>query len=188
MTDGGLADKIAVIATVVAFLQFLALVATFWVMVLNGRRQLRAYVFVDHGSFELSTDKNRLFIRGLVRVKNYGQTPGYELVTCTRMDIFDTKSPSFNEDYMGLGKSVIGPGSERDITVNKGPIDEADLVAIRAGTKSIFIWGRIDYIDAFKKKRYLKFYNKNGREILVPGVTLSGSWPIYQADKPYDGN
>ena len=104
------------------------------------------------------------------------------------MDIFDPKAPSFDEDYKGLGKSVIGPGSERDITVIKGPIGEADLVAIRARTKSIFIWGRIDYVDAFKKKRYLKFYNVNGQEILVPGVTLSGRWPIYQADKPDESN
>jgi hypothetical protein len=63
----GLADKIAVIASIVAFLQFLVLVATWGVMVRHGRRQLRAYVFVDDGSFELmTTDKSRLFIHGLV--------------------------------------------------------------------------------------------------------------------------
>jgi len=101
-----LADKIAVIASVVAFLQFLALVATVWVMVRNGRRQIRAYVFVDHGSFELmTTDKNRLFIRGLVSIKNYGQTPGYEFVTSTRSQ----PSPHFSYEREGLSQgSVLG--------------------------------------------------------------------------------
>jgi hypothetical protein len=46
--DGwNLSDKIAGIASVAAFLQFLALIATVWIMVRNGRRQLRAYVFPE---------------------------------------------------------------------------------------------------------------------------------------------
>jgi hypothetical protein len=48
-----LSDKIAAIASVVAFLQFTALIATFWIMVRNGRRQLRAYVLPhDAGLYE----------------------------------------------------------------------------------------------------------------------------------------
>jgi hypothetical protein len=183
-----LSDKIAVIASVVAFLQFLALVATVYVMRRTAQRQLRAYVFVDGGSFTLmTTDEGNLYIQGVVVLKNFGQTPGYKFVACTRVDIFETKSPAFRDDAKGLGESVVGPSSERHIPVVKGPIDPADLQAIRDGTKSIFIWGRVDYVDAFGQPRYLKFYNMNGREIPEPG-RLSGRWPIDQADKPYEAN
>src|ERR1700740_1456294 len=46
----GLREKIAVIATIVAFLQFAALVCTVCVMVSTGRRQLRAYVLPEAGA------------------------------------------------------------------------------------------------------------------------------------------
>jgi hypothetical protein len=50
-SDWGLSDKIAVIASVAAFLQFVVLFATVWVMIVNGRRQLRPYVVVQSAEF-----------------------------------------------------------------------------------------------------------------------------------------
>ena len=155
----------------------------------TAERQLRAYVFVDGGSLILmTTDQGRMFIQGRVVLKNFGQTPGYKFATWTRMDVLETKSPVFRDDLEGFGESVIGPGSKRHVPVVRGPIDTADLQAIRRGTKSIFIWGRIDYVDAFGKARYLKFYNVSGREISEPGAGPSGKWAIEQADKPYEAN
>jgi hypothetical protein len=42
-----MSDKIAVIASAVAFLQFLAMIATVFVMRRTAQRQLRAYVHIE---------------------------------------------------------------------------------------------------------------------------------------------
>src|SRR6266568_1179790 len=93
----GLSDKIALIATVAAFLQFVALVVTIFVMISSSRRQLRAYVGGDVGSS--GNVANPIVVGGqaikptgaeitnpacgpvaYVQIKNAGQTPAYEIV------------------------------------------------------------------------------------------------------------
>jgi hypothetical protein len=44
-----LSDKIAVGACIAGFSQFLALIVTIWIIIRNGRHQLRAYVLVERG-------------------------------------------------------------------------------------------------------------------------------------------
>src|SRR6185437_1628821 len=69
----GVGDKIAVIASVVAFLQFLALIATVFVMRGTARRQLRAYIVASAGKVQ-RIDKGFLLSATL---KNTGQTPAF---------------------------------------------------------------------------------------------------------------
>jgi hypothetical protein len=75
----GLSDKIAIIAIAVGFLQFLALFATVWVMVRNGRRQLRAYVFISKA--EISDIMSNQNLTAKIAVRNFGQTPAYNVET-----------------------------------------------------------------------------------------------------------
>jgi len=82
-----LSDRIAVIATIVGALQFGALVATVWVLIFNGRRQLRAYVLPENmGIFDGTTvnppQPQRAGIPGVAMlIKNSGQTPAYRVVS-----------------------------------------------------------------------------------------------------------
>ena len=100
----GLSDKIAVIASVVAFLQFLALVATVWVMLRTGRHQLRAYVLPhDCGVYEgmqlNPPQPGHSNEPGIVlNFKNSGQTPAYKVISWARVDVID----SINEDKLSV--------------------------------------------------------------------------------------
>src|SRR5260370_40088018 len=80
-------DKIAVIASVVGFLQFLALMATYQIMRRNTQRQLRAYVGVVRG--ELINIDGDDQIEATVIVKNSGQTPAREVVMWGGMAVRD---------------------------------------------------------------------------------------------------
>ena len=62
------------------------------------------------------------------------------------------------------------------------------MEGIRKSTKAIFIWGRIDYIDAFGDPQWLVFENKNGNEVLAEGGGFSGEWPIYQDTETYQAS
>ncbi len=91
-------DRIAVIASAVAFLQFGALVWTIAVMIRSGHRQLRAYVVGELGNI-VNVANPVLLYEGqvikptgaeitntacgpvaYVQIKNSGQTPAYEVV------------------------------------------------------------------------------------------------------------
>src|SRR5260370_27512520 len=67
-----LSDKIAILASGVAFLQFLVLLATVYVMRRTAQRQLRAYVCLFGGSITLRKVEQQTFIEGYVSLKNFG--------------------------------------------------------------------------------------------------------------------
>src|SRR6266568_3929446 len=125
----GLSDKIALIATVAAFLQFVALVVTIFVMISSSRRQLRAYVGGDVGS--IGNVANPIVVGGqaikptgaeitnptcgpvaYVQIKNAGQTPAYEVLhwghICVREYPLMSALPSPN--FIMKNASVLGPG------------------------------------------------------------------------------
>jgi hypothetical protein len=77
-----LSDKIAIIASVVALLQFLALVATVYMMIRTARRQLRAYVLVS-GSAVANVVEGDGIPEAQVVIENFGQTPAFNFVNVT---------------------------------------------------------------------------------------------------------
>jgi hypothetical protein len=150
----------------------------------TSERQLRAYVLIDGGSIVLvHTEAGRKFLKVDVLAKNYGQTPAYNFRTWHRVDIIDTDFLPSYEGGEGEQQSIMGPGGERAVTLHKGPISDSELIAIRNNQKTIRVWGRYDYTDAFGRNRYLQFYLQNGRELLK-----GGGWPIVPSEKQYEGN
>ncbi len=114
-----LSDKIAAIASVVAFLQFGALVATVLIMIFNGRRQLRAYVLLDGGSIRVISDgQGNQFIEGFVNLKNCGQTPAQNCKSWVQIKIDNIGSPPFDQESHGKGGSIIGPGTPFNLPVH----------------------------------------------------------------------
>lgn len=79
-------DYIAIIASSVAFLQFLALIITICVQIKNSRRQLRAYVFPENialfdGSMMKPPEQEHVNEPGVVLlIKNSGKTPAYGVI------------------------------------------------------------------------------------------------------------
>jgi hypothetical protein len=154
----------------------------------TAERQLRAYVFTAGGVISLmTTEDRRNYLEISIGIKNFGQTPAYHFSSWSRADIFDANYPIF-EIAKSDEMSIVGPAASRDAVIVKGPITDSDLSAIRDGSKRIFVWGRIDYIDAFGRPRHFQFYDHNGREILAPGKGRTGRWPIHPWKRSYQAN
>jgi hypothetical protein len=152
----------------------------------TAERQLRAYVFMEGGSTRLvQINVNgvlQTFIGGFVTLKNFGLTPASNYRNWVMIDVLPATTTPFDRTSIGLGRGIIGPSSGMDIPVLHGPISAADIAAIRAATRRIYVWGEVIYTDAFGEDRYFRFYLRNATE--TPGR----GWPLENADKPHEAN
>jgi hypothetical protein len=88
--SGGLA-----VASIAAFLQFLALIATVWIMVRNGRRQLRAYIFPDKAALidgTMMAPPMHIHVNEpgvIIAFRNSGQTPAYRVVNWAKIEVIE---------------------------------------------------------------------------------------------------
>ncbi len=181
----GLSDKIAVIASIVAFLQFAALIWTVLVMIFNGRRQLRAYVAVDtvgifEGNMVSPPQPARVNTPGIAMfIKNYGQTPAYKVVSMFRIAVIavtdEVLSLVLPEQLEERFATTLSSGS----TFNKAvwfdrPLTPNEIADIGTGVRAIYVYGRIQYVDAFKKKRISNFrLHYTGQFPPLPDAVLS---------------
>jgi hypothetical protein len=164
-----LSEKIAGIASVAAFLQFVALLVTIGVMVLNGRRQLRAYVFIENaGLYEgtmlnppMAVHQNEPGI--VINFKNTGQTPAYRVISWTRIEIAEPINeeklvvPPLAEIY----PTNLGPGGTMPKTLWFGrALTPGEITDIATGVRAIYVYGRLEYYDAFKRKQHTVFRAK----------------------------
>jgi hypothetical protein len=186
-----LSDKIALIASSFAFLQFLTLVATIWIMMQNGQRQLRAYVVVERGiignvanPIHNRVDKVETVARIIdpqagptvqITIKNTGQTPAYKVVHWGRICVenfpLTAVLPPMPEPDSKFW-SVMGPGIAETKTLRLPyPLSEEDIEGLRNGTRAIYCHGEIDYFDAFKKKHWTKYRCMYGTVCGVIGIS-----------------
>jgi hypothetical protein len=184
--EKAMADSRAEIITYVVVgatvIQAVALIITIFVMVRNGRRQLRAYVSLDGGSIRIISDnQGNKFVEGFVNLKNCGQTPARNCKSWVQIKIDNIGNPPFDQKSYGKGASIIGPGTPFNLPVHY-PLTAVDLAAIRSESKRIYVWGETEYIDVFNYDRFFKFYQWNGIEI--PGK----GWPLEVSDKPQEAN
>lgn len=170
----GLADKIAASALVAALLQFGALVVTIGVMMLSTRRQLRAYISILGGSItyvNLIEGGSGLHVN--IDFKNFGQTPAYKMSSWIKEPkILESSAIPFTEPTPledRMGESITGPTAAFNIHWTL-QVTEEDISSLNNGSKKIFVWGGVDFIDAFGRKRHFIFRMTNdGRKILKPG-------------------
>ena len=156
-------DKIAIGVLAVGFIQAAAMVATYYIMRLTARRQLRAYVFPE--SFDLVPGEKIAAARAndpavLLISKNTGQTPAYDVRIWAKIDVVLranehtlTVPPMVGTQATVLATNVSTQSLRwlgRDLT----PAEIADL---KNGTRAIYLFGRIEYRDAFKRKRFTTF-------------------------------
>lgn len=125
-------------------------------------RQLRAYMFVDGGSFSWSA--NHSAFRATVVIKNYGQTPAYETEVYAKAALFPAGAPKFNFSKTGLksAKSPLGPGATMNVQ-KLALARAADLSPVINRKKQIFVWGIVLYRDAFGNNETLEFRCVNQR-------------------------
>jgi hypothetical protein len=156
-------DRLALIGGVVGFGQFAALFFTVLVMRKTASRQLRAYIFphtigLYEGSKMTPPQPNHQNVPGvIIELKNFGQTPGYRTVSWAEVAVIEP----INED-----KLVVPPIEERfslTLPSNGGstkslwfqrPLTVAEIADIQSGVRAIYLYGRIEYRDVHRKKRY----------------------------------
>jgi len=130
-----------------------------------GEKQLRAYLFLDN---ELPIDPFRIAAgeppHGMVNIKNFGQTPAYDIV-CQR-GAFDGPWPipdnfefPADDTTEWAGGATLAPGVSTSFPIFKeGPVvSQAAFNEIMSGGTAFYIWGRIKYRDAFGHQQHTNF-------------------------------
>lgn len=128
-----------------------------------AKAQLRAYVHVSNAWIEWDGD---IPIAHVV-IKNFGQTPAYDVVGATiAADGEGNDFTDFSVDGP-LSKDNWGPQLEITKNVRLSDFDQFLAMKARGGLHDIFVWGRIDYRDAFKNPCWTEFRFQMGGP--VPG-------------------
>jgi hypothetical protein len=156
----GSADKIATISAVAAFLQFIALVATWSLMRRSTRQQMRAYVS-GWPEFISSFDESHWPLARYA-LKNVGQTPAHDLVHRSEIAVFlyplpaDFKLPAFTGRRSA--PIVLFPNVPILGNVSRGRYFTADeLTGIRDRAMRVYIFGEIRYRDVFRRRHRSTF-------------------------------
>lgn len=127
----------------------------------TAERQLRAYINIDIEKIDLSTTA---LTEVVLRVTNVGQTPAYELVANSWVDLRPWPySP--NGRFEGPpdpnlpAKSIINPSQARRFkTGSARPLTEQELADVALGTrKRLYVYGLVTYKDTFGHPRFAEF-------------------------------
>jgi hypothetical protein len=142
-------------AIIFGALQTIALFFTFGIMRKTPIRQLRAYIFVETAVLTRNPNGAGSWEVHLL-VKNFGATPARKLAPTLERDIKkeigrDVLLP-FSKDAKTQKPQIIAPG--QTITI-RCPMGNFDWGVTRAAGNKAYVWGRIDYVDAFKRKRWV---------------------------------
>lgn len=149
----------------------------------TAERQLRAYVNIIRGAIQPHQQPNGIpTVTAQVTLKNSGQTPAYEHRTWIGIRVEEPESFTFEfpELIADLASSIIGPTIESDMTIGF-VIGQENLQAVLDGKKRLFVWGLVEYRDAFNHKRVLKFRAANGGWV-------GDRWPIGPYGDGYEGD
>jgi hypothetical protein len=162
-----LSDKIAVIASIVAFLQFLALVVTIFVISRIGRRQLRAYVLPENsgileGNMLNPPQPAKANIPGVgMLIKNGGFTPAFNVRSLAQIAVIPVVNENTALVVLPLPQQyplTLGAGS----TFSKAQwfnraLTPQEITDIAIGVQAIYLYGRIEYTDIFKRNHFANF-------------------------------
>lgn len=129
----------------------------------SSERELRAYVFIDKVEFAVPATPNGQnepwYIH--VIVKNFGQTPAYFAIAKSEQAIGAERPKDeligFSADAITHPEAVLPPGHFHTVRIKGLDNGITDFTANRTAGNKGYVWGRIDYMDAFGNFRWLTF-------------------------------
>jgi len=140
-----------------------AAIATFWVVTCQMVEQTRAWVTIKkayHDPFKVG-EKAKVHIV----LTNSGNSPALEVSAQTELELRDSEPPTplpFRESSKARSKSVIGPDVFPRISISSQlPLTKQAIDIISNQNKRLYVWGRIEYIDIFKRHRVTDFCMRN---------------------------
>ena len=180
-------DPVALSTVLVALFTAILGVGTF-LLVLDGRRHsrhaLRAYIGIDDG---YATWDQSIFIVS-VSFKNSGATPAYECKMWFKAAINNVGQPFAQTDKFGA-PTIVGPGQQLRLDTQI-QTDGTALQSVAAGAAKIYVWGRVEYRDAFKIARYFHFRctMTGPPSRMVRGNDVFNGWGLAPDSMGYDAN
>ena len=164
-----LADPIAILTGLITLANF-GLVWLVYKQIDDARasseRQLRAYVFLEgvsisDGATVVPPRLDCIDIPGFtLGFKNSGQTPAYRMASWAAIKVAEkTEENSFViPPLQDLSIANLGSGCQLPKFLNlQRKLTSDELADIRAFRKAIYLYGRAEYTDAFKRKRFTNF-------------------------------
>lgn len=141
------------------------------------RAQLRAYIWVAESSINDVVGAD--YVHPVLKIQNSGQTPATDVIQWANQ-IFGPyplghliKELPGRLEPEGASKSYLGPGGclflEPKAQRLYSPQEKA---AINAKTGAIYVWGEINYVDAFREDRSTKFILFKGGDMGTQGPQL----------------
>ena len=126
----------------------------------SAERQLRAYV----GVFRTTIDWSVVGApRATIHIRNDGQTPAYNLTHWMAIGLSDKADLKNLHPPTKLSKSDLGPNVPMSIAQTK-PLTQQQITALQTGQLRLFVWGMVNYNDAFGQiDRWVKY-----RLVLAP--------------------
>ena len=121
------------------------------------QRSLRAYVFIEQVTVTL--DGNTL--KGVIDLKNGGQTPAYNVVPKTALYVEYANKPFSPRPLIDaiVSRGILGPGAVLNPRA-EGPIPPeypGEIAALKDGRLVIYYFGNVEYTDAFDRTWVLDF-------------------------------
>jgi hypothetical protein len=131
----------------------------------TARRELRAYVFPESVGISVLTNQpdksHNGRISGTIIIKNSGQTPAYQLEHWGEVALGLVSEEDalqvVNDGYAPI-QNVIPPGGmlHKHRRMERGPSPD-EIIGLNKGIFAIYMFGRIDYVDAFDRKRFTNY-------------------------------
>jgi hypothetical protein len=144
----------------------------------TSRAQLRAYVFVESAQVVNVIEGNGSPESHVV-IKNYGQTPAYELVSVSGIAMDEYPPPptlnlTVTEREFGTDGETMGPSdtSFSIIPSNAAPVPPDIRAAIISGNWVVYVYGEIRYKDVFGRRQWTKYRMMMGGPAGVRGGQL----------------
>ena len=118
---------------------------------LTARAQLRAYVLIDKIKITQITSQDG--IKVTTEIRNYGQTPAFDVRSYFRIDFEAPDLPSGITEPMvprqPRSTSGLGPGQHVLAYMAQDVLEESDVIALYAGEVVLYLAGLIQYTDTF---------------------------------------
>jgi len=149
-----------------------------WIARDTEKRQLRAYVY-EVPVLDKFTAGEKLAVG--ILIKNGGQTPAYDFSVAINAQISDypqkeslvgvgLKPAKVLPHGEGLGDFVYQEHTMTLLFANAPIVTPEQYQAVLKGISSrLYVWGRIEYSDAFKERHYTNFCSVIGGESTLKG-------------------
>jgi hypothetical protein len=134
----------------------------------TARRQLRAYISITSVR-KVPNTLNASLPAYEIDFRNSGQTPAYAIKTwraigTSRKPLLEPLAPP--PDGVRDTDVALGIGAKQSMKIEKSsPISQRESDEWGAGTAALYVWGKVEYSDVFKKQHFTNFclYESGGK-------------------------